>query len=54
MLINPPRVEGFPVVREERFEHKDMGSVYPPLSILYAAAVLEKNPDFEVTVLDAN
>lgn len=54
MLINPPRVDGFPVVREERFEHKDMGSVYPPLSILYAAAVLEKNPDFEVTVLDAN
>jgi radical SAM superfamily enzyme YgiQ (UPF0313 family) len=54
MLINPPRVDGFPVVREERFEHKDIGSVYPPLSILYTAAVLEKNPDYEVTVLDAN
>lgn len=54
MLINPPRVDGFPVVREERFEHKDIGSVYPPLSILYTAAVLEKNPDFEVVVVDAN
>jgi radical SAM superfamily enzyme YgiQ (UPF0313 family) len=54
MLINPPRVDGFPVVREERFEHKDMGSVYPPLSLLYMAAVLEKNPDFDVKVLDAN
>ncbi len=54
LLINPPRVDGFPVVREERFEHKDIGSVYPPLSLLYTAAVLEKNPDFEVRVLDAN
>jgi radical SAM superfamily enzyme YgiQ (UPF0313 family) len=54
MLINPPRVAGFPVVREERFEHKDIGSVYPPLSLLYMAAVLEKNASFEVKVLDAN
>jgi len=54
MLINPPRVKGFPVVREERFEHKDIGSVYPPLSLLYMAAVLEKNPAFDVKVLDAN
>jgi anaerobic magnesium-protoporphyrin IX monomethyl ester cyclase len=54
MLINPPRVNGFPVVREERFEHKDLGSVYPPLSLLYAAAVLEKNADNEIKFLDAN
>ena len=43
LLINPPRVDGYPVVREERFEHKDIGSVYPPLSLLYMAAVLERD-----------
>jgi len=54
MLINPPRVAGMAVVREERFEHKDIGSVYPPLSLLYMAAALEKNPSFEIRLLDAN
>ena len=54
MLINPPRVDGFPVVREERFEHKDIGTVYPPLSLLYMAAVLEKHSEYEIKVLDAN
>jgi len=54
MLINPPRVDGFPVVREERFEHKDIGAVYPPLSLLYMAAALEKHQDYEIKVLDAN
>jgi radical SAM superfamily enzyme YgiQ (UPF0313 family) len=54
LLINPPRVDGYPVVREERFEHKDIGSVYPPLSLLYMAAILEKNPDYEVKLIDAN
>ncbi len=54
LLINPPRVDGYPVVREERFEHKDIGSVYPPLSLLYQAAILKKNPDYEVKLIDAN
>ena len=54
MLVNPPRVDGYPVVREERFEHKDIGSVYPPLSLLYMAAILEKNPDYEINFIDAN
>lgn len=54
LLINPPRVSGYPVVREERFEHKDIGSVYPPLSLLYMASVLEQNSDYEVKLLDAN
>ncbi|MCX8093124.1 MAG: B12-binding domain-containing radical SAM protein [Candidatus Goldbacteria bacterium] len=54
LLINPPRVNGYPVVREERFEHKDIGSVYPPLSLLYMAAILEKNPDYEIKLIDAN
>ncbi len=54
MLINPPRVEGYPVVREERFEHKDIGSVYPPLSLLYTAAVLEQKGGCEIKFTDAN
>jgi len=54
MLINPPRVQGFPVVREERFEHKDIGSVYPPLSLLYTAAVLERHSEYDVKLIDAN
>ena len=52
-LINPPRVQGFPVVREERFEHRDIGSVYPPLSLLYCAAVVRRE-GHEAFVLDAN
>ncbi len=53
LLINPPRVMGYPVVREERFEHKDMGSVYPPLSLLQTAAILEKEK-YTVSLIDAN
>ena len=53
LLVNPPRVAGFAVVREERFEHKDIGSVYPPLSLLYCGAVAEK-AGHEVRLLDAN
>jgi len=54
MLVNPPRVNGMPVVREERFEHKDIGSVYPPLSLLYMASILENNERCEVKLIDAN
>lgn len=53
LIINPPRVDGYPVVREERYEHKDMGAVYPPLNLLYTAAVLEK-AGHEVAFIDAN
>lgn len=53
MLVNPPRVDGFVVVREERYEHKDVGALYPPLSLLYTAAVLER-VDVPVQLLDAN
>lgn len=54
LLVNPPRVDGYPVVREERFEHKDIGSVYPPLSLLYMASALEKAGECEVKLIDAN
>ncbi|MGH7442120.1 MAG: B12-binding domain-containing radical SAM protein [bacterium] len=53
LLVNPPRVAGHPVVREERFEHKDIGSVYPPLSLLYCGAVAERE-GWETRLLDAN
>lgn len=53
LLVNPPRVQGLPVVREERYEHRDMGSVYPPLSLLQAAASL-RAAGHDVRVLDAN
>lgn len=53
LIINPPRVDGYPVVREERYEHKDMGSVYPPLNLLYTAAILERD-GLSVNFIDAN
>jgi len=53
LIINPPRVDGYPVVREERFEHKDIGSVYPPLSLLHTASLLEKE-GYQVKLIDAN
>ncbi len=53
LVINPPRVNNYPVVREERYEHKDMGAVYPPLNLLYTTAVLRKE-NFDVSIIDAN
>lgn len=53
LLVNPPRVDGYAVVREERFEHKDIGSVYPPLSLLYCASVARRE-GWDVRLLDAN
>lgn len=53
LIVNPPRVGGYPVVREERFEHKDIGSVYPPLSLLQTASLLEEK-GHQVKLIDAN
>ncbi|MBI5207439.1 MAG: radical SAM protein [Candidatus Firestonebacteria bacterium] len=53
LIINPPRVMGLPVVREERYEHKDFGAIYPPLNLLYTASNLRKNK-FDVILIDAN
>lgn len=53
LMVNPPRVKDLPVVREERYEHRDVGSVYPPLSILQGAASL-RAAGFDVKVIDAN
>ena len=40
-------------MREERFEHRDIGSVYPPLSLLYCAAVAESE-GHQALLMDAN
>ncbi len=42
LLINPPRVSHHPVIREERFEHKDFNTIYPPLTLLTTAAILKE------------
>lgn len=43
LVFNPPRVDGRPVVREERFEHKDFEVVYPPLTLLTCASQIRKH-----------
>ncbi len=53
LLLNLPRVGRFPVVREERFEHKDFEMVQPPLSLLYSASML-RTSGYEVELIDAN
>jgi len=53
MIIVPPRVGGVPVVRTERFEHRDLGAIYPPINCLYLAALLEKE-GHEVSLIEAN
>lgn len=52
-VINPPRVRGYPVTREDRLEYIDYGEVFPPLTLLYTAAILEK-VGYQVMAIDAN
>lgn len=52
-VINPPRVKGYPVTREDRLEYIDYGEVFPPLTLLYTAAILEK-AGYEVMAIDAS
>lgn len=53
LLLNLPRVDGYPVVREERYEHRDIGAVYPPLSLLHTADALIRE-GHQVRLIDAN
>lgn len=53
VVINPPRVRSYPVTREDRQEYIDYGEIFPPLTLLYTAAILEKE-GFEVLAIDAN
>lgn len=53
LLVNPPRLEGLPVIREERCEITERYSVLPPYSLLQIAALLREG-GHEVRVLDLN
>lgn len=53
LLVNPPRFNGIPVIREDRCENADRDCVHPPTSLVYVAGVLrEKGHD--VAIVDAN
>jgi radical SAM superfamily enzyme YgiQ (UPF0313 family) len=53
LLLNPPRFNGIPVIREERCEITERYSVLPPYSLLQIAGILRKS-GHEVNLIDAN
>ena len=53
MLLNPPRSEGLPVIREERCEISERYSVLEPYSLLQLAAILRES-GHSVSLMDAN
>ena len=53
MLVNPPRFNGVPVIREERCEITERYSVLPPYSLLQIGALLREQGHY-VSLIDAN
>lgn len=53
LLVNPPRHNGIPVIREDRCEITERNSVIPPYSLMQLAAIL-RDKGHEVTLIDAN
>jgi radical SAM superfamily enzyme YgiQ (UPF0313 family) len=53
LLVNPPRFQNIPVIREERCEITERYSVLPPYSLLQIAALLRKE-GHQVLLIDAN
>lgn len=53
LLINPPRFQGIPVIREERCEIIERYSVLEPYTLLQVAATL-RNDGHQVYLIDAN
>jgi radical SAM superfamily enzyme YgiQ (UPF0313 family) len=53
LLVNPPRFEDIPVIREERCEITERYSVLEPYSLLQIGALL-RNQGCEVSLLDMN
>lgn len=53
LLVNPPRFNGIPVIREERCEITERYSVLPPYSLLQIASML-RTDGHEVELIDAN
>ena len=53
LLVNPPRFNGIPVIREERCEITERYSVLPPYSLLQIASLLRQR-GHDVSLVDAN
>ncbi|MCJ7768201.1 B12-binding domain-containing radical SAM protein [Candidatus Bathyarchaeota archaeon] len=53
LLLNPPRFDGIPVIREERCEITERYSVLPPYSLLQIAGILREQ-GHSVNLIDAN
>lgn len=53
LLINPPRYENIPVIREERCEITERSSILEPYSLLQIGALL-KEKNHSVGLMDAN
>ena len=53
LLINPPRYNGIPVIREERCEITERYSVLEPYSLLQIGALLRQDKH-NVSLIDAN
>lgn len=53
LLVNPPRFNGIPVIREDRCEITERYSVLPPYSLMQIAAVLRRD-GHHVYLVDAN
>jgi anaerobic magnesium-protoporphyrin IX monomethyl ester cyclase len=53
LLVNPPRFEGIPVIREERCEITERYSVLEPYSLLQIGALL-RDLGCRVSLLDMN
>jgi radical SAM superfamily enzyme YgiQ (UPF0313 family) len=53
LLVNPPRFNSIPVIREERCEITERYSVLPPYSLLQIGSIL-RNQGNNVSLIDAN
>jgi radical SAM superfamily enzyme YgiQ (UPF0313 family) len=53
LLLNPPRYEGIPVIREERCEITERYSILEPYSLLQIGSII-RNSGHEVELVDAN
>lgn len=53
LLVNPPRFQGIPVIREERCEITDRYSVLEPYSLLQIASMLRQR-GHHISLMDAN
>jgi hypothetical protein len=53
LLVNPPRFNDIPVIREERCEITERYSVVPPYSLLQVASLL-RDRGHEISIIDAN